>query len=232
MAFPTVLSITETLFGSDATQHLVDMPATVVADDLLLIFFVNDGPATQTTPGGWTELFDAEYSDSAVRFACYAKVAVGDEDGTTVDVVTSAAQEAAAQVYRINAWFGALAGVEDETPTTGYNTAPDCPELTPTWGAEDTLWIACYGADHNDTVDTYPTNYANGTYSVSSGGSGAGSMASARRELNATDDNPVAYDKSGSEQWVANTVAIRPAGAGGGGVAAVFHSYNMRRRNG
>ena len=38
MAFPTVESITETAFASDATAHDVDMPATVNAGDLLLCF--------------------------------------------------------------------------------------------------------------------------------------------------------------------------------------------------
>src|SRR3990172_7501836 len=50
MAFPVIASVTASSFGTDATAHLVAMPATVDANDLLIVGLANDGSATLTTP--------------------------------------------------------------------------------------------------------------------------------------------------------------------------------------
>src|SRR4030043_579774 len=100
LAAPVVRSETETAFGTDTTNHYVNMPATVGAGDLLIVVFTNDGNATVTTPDGWSSLA-SDANDSAVRLSVCYRTAAGTEGGAVGDFVTSAAEQAAAQAYRI-----------------------------------------------------------------------------------------------------------------------------------
>ena len=129
LAAPLVDSVTETGFGTGTTDHYVDMPATVNAGDLLIVLFTNNRVATVTIPGGWTELA-SDTSGSHIRASVYYKVAAGTEGGTTVNFVTSAAEEAAAQVYRITDWHGTTPP-EISTAATGTSTRPDPASLDP-----------------------------------------------------------------------------------------------------
>ena len=105
LAAPAVASVTETAFGADTADHYVNMPAAVDTGDLLIVLFTNDGSATVTTPAGWS-LLASNASGAQVRLSVYYKIAAGTEGGTTVNFVTSAAEQAAAQVYRITNWHG------------------------------------------------------------------------------------------------------------------------------
>ena len=214
MAFPVIASVTASSFGTDATAHLVAMPATVDANDLLIVGFANDGSATVTTPGGWT-LIQSDANSTAARLSSYYKIAVGNEDGTTVDFVTSATEKAAAQVYRITAasWHGTTPP-ETAAAATGGGAGPDPPSTNPAgWNVEDTLWIAMYGADDDDDASTYPTNYTNGTYTQSDNSNASASMGSARRELAAASDDPGIFTIAAGEEWITITLAIRPSGS-------------------
>lgn len=211
MAFPVVESLTATALDGDATAHLIAMPATVNDGDLLITILSNDGPATVTTPANWNLLGSTVHSSNTNRLSNYYKIAVGTEGGTTVDFVTSVAEEAVGHVYRISNWHGTTPP-EIGTAADAASTLPNPPTLTPSWGAADTLWLAGYGADATETTSVYPTNYTNGqTDSTPAGGSCT--LGSARRELNATSDDPGTFTISASEQWIAQTFAIRPSSA-------------------
>lgn len=205
---PQIVSTTGLYDRVNTTTHNVVMPAVVDANDLLIVITANDGSATVTTPSGWTQLFTTANSTS-LRLGAYYKFAAGTEDGTSVNFATSASEILTAQVYRIT---GALA-VESGTAATGTSTTPNPPSLIPSWGARDTLWLSALGADDGSiTVSTYPTNYTNGrldkdTYSSSIT---YASVASARRYLNASSEDPGTFTLTGSNAWVANTIAIRP----------------------
>jgi len=212
LAAPVVASVTETAFDTDTTAHYVNMPATVNAGDLLIVLFTNDGNATVTTPGGWTELA-SNAAGTAVRCSVYYKIAVGDEDGTTVNFVTSASEQAAAQVYRITDWQGTTPP-EISTAATGTSTAPNPAPLNPAgWDVADTLWLAVAGQDRGDQSGTtaYPASYTDGTSTLSSDGTGSCRTHSARRVLAAASEDPGTFTIPVSEQWVAFTIAVRPA---------------------
>ena len=214
MSFPQDQTPVATQFGSVATAHLVSMPASVTAGDLLIIIIEVRGTQTLTTPGGWT----VEWTDSGGA-ACYVRDADGTEGGTTVDVVSSVADVGAAQCLQITSksWFGTLAtGVESGTLATGSSDSPDPASVTPSWGALDTLFIAATGyTDDDATVSAYPTDHDdNQTSTVSGGGTNNGAaVATASRELNNTVDDPGTFTLSETEGWKANTLAIRPAPA-------------------
>ncbi|MGH7850830.1 MAG: hypothetical protein ACREOP_11065, partial [Thermodesulfobacteriota bacterium] len=217
MSFPTHQSLTQTAFGSDATAHLVAMPATVNPDDLLLVFFTNDDPAvTVTTPAGWTAIDSAAAVNS--RTGLYAKKAVGDEDGGTVDFVTSSAKRASAQCCRISGWFGDIAnGIAFAAAGPFSTSSPDAPSLNPAaWDVEDVLWYAVTGRNRNDTnppdVTSYPASYTGGTDTRAGGAATLEPwLASARRSLNAASENPGTFSIRNSASWIAYTIAIRPS---------------------
>jgi len=214
LAAPVVASVTETAFGTDTTNHYVNMPATVNAGDLLIALFTNDGSSTVTTPAGWTALA-SNNRGIAVRLSAYYKIAVGDEDSTTVNFVTSASQEAAAQVYRITNWHGTTPP-EISTAATGISTAPDPASLNPAgWDVADTLWIAAAGQDRGDQEGTtaYPASYTDGISTQSSDPAKIGvcRTLSARRVLAAASEDPGPFTIPVAEEWVAFTIAVRPA---------------------
>ena len=74
----TVESSATEQFSTAANAHLVDMPATVDAGDLLLLLFSNDGNFVPATPSGWTVL-DTEPVSGAGQITIFAKDAIGDE---------------------------------------------------------------------------------------------------------------------------------------------------------
>lgn len=212
MAFPVVDSITVSTFSTAATAHLVTMPATVNSGDLLTVLFSSAWatPDTVATPSGWSLL--SANSRTNIQFGVYYKIADGTEDGTTVDFVTTNARKAVAQVYRISAWHGTTPPEVGTAANLG-DTQPDPPSLTPSWGADDTLWLASFGSAGNPTITVVPTSYTNENDDSTTTPTAA-TVGSARRELNATSDDPSAYTITASQNWVAQTLAVRPSAGG------------------
>jgi len=190
------------------------MPATVNTGDLLFCVFVNDGGvlASVTTPPGWALITSQTFSS---RVGIYAKIASGSEDGTTVDFVTSAAETAVAQVYRITGTYGDTSlNTITSASANGTGSTPNPPNLDPAnWGTEETLWIAIASCSDPVTgVTTYPSNYTDGTYSQSGSGTAHVQLASARRENSVSAENPNTFtlNASATNGWLGITVAIRP----------------------
>ncbi len=220
-AFPSVSDITEDKDSSDELTHVISMPATVDVGDLLLLLICMNTSTTITTPSGWTELFLNAYDGNGEGIV-YGKDAIGNEDGTTVDVVHTVGVDAgshAAQTYRIAAssWGGDLAtDVDVGTVATGTSDSPDPPSVSAGWGSADNLFIEVVCATDDDaTASSYSTSYSNGVDSISGAGVNAGqTAASARRELAASSDDPGTATLSESEAWMANTIVIEPAASG------------------
>ncbi|HEY3495457.1 MAG TPA: hypothetical protein VGK73_12260, partial [Polyangiaceae bacterium] len=227
--FPELLSATGTGFSGDTTathqNHNVPMPASVVAGDLLLVLFANDGSASVTTPSGWTQLWTTPAgTTTAVRFGGYAKVAAGSEGGTTVNFVTSAAEQAAAQVYRISkeSWSGVLtgpSGIVVASPATGTGTFPNPPLLTispPNYPSTRLLFIACAAHDREYLQGaTQPGGGYTPSPALRTGSSantGACTILSARRTVEGEpqSDDPGTFSFLTGDDWVAMTLAIRP----------------------
>lgn len=138
---PIVEDHVETLFTTASTTHNVDMPSIVEPDELLLLFFGRgiDQTASITTPTDWTRLDTLTSNDFG---AAFYKIADGDEDGTTVDVATSASVKGIAHVYRIGFWFGNINGVEFSEIEQNDPWHP--PDLTTSWDTRDNLWVISF----------------------------------------------------------------------------------------
>ena len=221
MAFPTFEDATSGFNSTNSATHTITYPATVNADDLLVHWFTSDDN-TYTTSGwaaeGWTVIVDDFASTgSQVLGNCAYLYADGTETGT-FDITTSGDIEKSAWVIL------RFSGAEDpatQAPEVQTNSAVDSltvdpPSITPTGGAKDYIFIAFSGADQDAVTPAYPANYIN-TGTVASSGAGFVTAAWGTRALNATSEDPAAFVYTGTaDAWVAATVAIHPAAAGGG----------------
>lgn len=208
--FPVYISNTATeLGGADATSHLVQMPAAVSSGDLLIALIASDGVATVSTPSGWTSLI----TQAAVGASgsVFYKVAAGTEGGTTVDFVTSSAERMEAQVARIQA--GTFQSVPEAAQANNGagTTTPNPPNLAPSWGAANTLWIAATMTDNTRTVSVYPLPNNQVRTANASTGTAFTTLASCSNDVSAASLDPGTFTINSSSTWVAITIAIRPA---------------------
>ena len=209
--FPVVEGTNQNATTSVSSSIAVALPASIQAGELLIIFVSanNNAGVTFTTPSGWTQLYNVTGGGNMRRHACYYKVATGSE-GASVTLTGSTNATFAANSYRISGYQGTP---EAATPATGSSASPNPPSLTPSWGSAKTLWLAV-AADisTSGTAPTAPTNFGSGiTAQGNTFGANQCRTSSSRRELESTSEDPGTFTIGSSNQWIAATVAIRPA---------------------
>lgn len=210
MASPTVVTTAVTSDGAPVTSHTVNLPASLVNGNLLLMVFTAGVAAGTVTATGWT-FMTTEGASQSITIGY--KTSNGSE-GATVTVSTTGNTKACTSVYQISGWTGTP---EKGTIASGTSTTPDPPNLTPSWGSADNLWIAaCAVANNGSIVTAAPTNYTNLLTQGSTGGSTVIDMASAERQLTASSEDPGTFTLSVSKAWNAQTVAVQGTGGGGG----------------
>lgn len=240
MAFATVQTA-DTKSGTVTTNSnswTLTYPTNIASGDLLLAClahdggsytgasafpFENDAAITTTWPSGWQSLGARgdtlppafQNSTSAVALFVSYKIAIGTESGNfTATLGNSDTEQGGWRVFRITDWFGSSGGITTLGSGSGGTTSstPNPPSVTPSWGADDTLWVAAMAADTSRTVSAFPTNYTT-TSSDVSGGAGGATLGVAFRSLNAASQDPGTFTISANDDWACFTVAIRPAAA-------------------
>lgn len=210
MTFPTIAA-TANNTTSATTSHTVNLDASISSGDLLLVWFVVDGVETTTWPdASWLPLVDSIGAQHTTDV--FYRDATGSE-GSTITVTTGGSQNSSSLYWRIPAaaWHGTTP--PEAASGTANNNSPDPPNLAPSWGAEDNLYIA--GCGYNDgrtTVSGYSTNYTDNQTNIQDGAAGGVGVGVASRDLNATSDNPGTMSLSAAENHSAFTIAVRPAG--------------------
>lgn len=199
--------------AANVTSHTVTLPSNISSGDLLLIMFSTDGAPTITWPSGanddFTEFFTGA-NGTANKFAVAYRQANGSEP-STVEVATDGSQRSAHISYRITGHIDpATQAPEASTSATGSSTTPDPDSLTPTGGAKNFLWIAAHGADRDHSTTVTPTDYA-GLLTTNGSGANSANVAGAERHINATSQDPGSFTISGTDTWVACTVAVHPS---------------------
>ena len=205
-----VVKATNTSRENTAVEtHTINLPASIIAGDLLLAFYVIDGTSVPETPSGWTNFFSTGAQGANIQ-GVYRDADGG--EGDTVDFTsTSNAQESAHVSYRISGAINpATQAPENSTATNGSSTAPDAASLTATGGAKNYLWIAVQGHDGLETTSGFPTNYVS-TLSIESTGAGPVGVGAAQRSLNTATEDTGAFTLSGITGWIAHTVVVHPA---------------------
>ena len=215
---PEIRSTLDGTLASDSTTHNVIMPTDVVEDDLLIVFFANDGSATVTTPTGWQSVATLP-NGTAVRLSVFIRKAGPTDASSTTNFATSASEQAAWAVVCISrdSWYdlGAPAdaiSVRIETATA--STTPDPSALTVTWGEASTMFFSAHGASASDSDLPYdpPPGYQRLERPISTNNSTAGaSLALSFLQLNRTAlENPGPYEFGDSDASVLVTLAVRP----------------------
>lgn len=135
--FPQIEAVATTQITANSTSHVVNLPAGIVAGQLLLLIAGLDGVPTISATG-WTALTGAS---NTVAVRGLWRIADGSE-GSTVTVTSSASEKAEYWVGRIS---GAHASAAPEHTAAATGTASaniiKPAALTPSWGAANTLWI-------------------------------------------------------------------------------------------
>lgn len=229
MAFPAVESVTGTQFSSTSggPTYDVNLPATVLPGELLMVLFTSRLEANPdfVDPSGWTELY-SDPSDVNATPYCIVKKADGTEDGGTVTVDrggSAVGSAASALCYRISGWSEDITDVEASGKAESTNDSPDPGSLSPSWGAEDTLWLeGLHYGDDDGTLDALSTGFSNLQNQLCGAGTNnCGTTGAGERALNAASLDPDACTLSQTENWGAYTIAIRPAA---GGVTVPYYS--------
>lgn len=202
--------------GAATTSHTAALPASIASGDLLLLTFVGRPTLTGvvSTPSGWT-LLNSTDQGTNIRVTRFYRVADGLE-GSSVTITTASSTASVSSIaYRIPAGTWDTGQIPEIAVANNVNAAPDCPSLSPSWGATNTYFIADYGARSDaDPGASYP--YANGQTFIAGlvgGNGGSGSRADAAccwTTSAAGTVNPAAYSlASGSRGWVSSTIGIK-----------------------
>jgi hypothetical protein len=212
MTTPNVLDVTETALPTGASPQLINMPATIEANDLLAMFLSGFGNGTISKPTDWTEKWNVNPNP---RSACFVlqptEAQAAALAGGTVSIGLGGTPEVTAQVYRIDwkTWARDLSKVLAGTPANGSSNQPDPPLVE---GGVDliNLFIAAASyVDDDETVSAYPTNYGNGTLTLCGAAANHNATtATALRNFRAASDDPGAFTLSGSEGWIAGTLLV------------------------
>lgn len=223
-AFPQVVTNSQSSINTSATtSHNVTLPTSLVNGNLLICMVAVDLANSVGWPGGWTEFFEASVGTGQTIAGAWR--AIDGSETSPISVSTSGGTRSAHQCYQLSgAENPATQPPQVPTAATGTSANPNPPALTPTGGAKDYLWFAVAGHEVTatpscvGTVGSYPANYGNGVHQTSGGGvETEGRLAVARRELNASSEDPgtftiTAPDCSGME-WASTTIAVHPSGA-------------------
>lgn len=179
-----LLSVTETIFASNVTSHPVDMPAVVNAGDTLLIgvtFRANSGDLRSAViaPSGWTieNVFSSGFSVFNTVFALLRRTASGSEGGTTVDVETTVACHAAAQVFRVEN----ASNFQLKTSSQAGTSQIILDDMSVANAGAQTVWIGGFGSNGTAAPQSWPPTLTDFQTTTASGGSNVCRVISASR---------------------------------------------------
>lgn len=203
--YPTVAAENGGNDTTDQTNHVVNLPAGISVDDLLIAIFTTDGATSITFPAGWTQLYSKQDGGNSFNQKAFYRIADGTE-AATVNATTGSAQMTSHTTYRITGYCGVP---KCGTATTAATGNPDPPNLTASWGTDTNLWFAICGYDDGTkTVNAYPGGYGSGRNDRANNAAGVGAGV-AYKTATAASDNPGTFTLSAGVWDIANTLVVR-----------------------
>lgn len=234
MAFPSVVNTNESATTGANTAHTINLPASIVAGNLLLIILAKGSvAATVNAVAGWGELVD---ENSARGFAILYRLANGSE-GSTLGLTLSGSTKSASIAYQISgASDPATRAPELSTVATGTSTSPNPTAVAVTGGPKDALIIATFNqtneaADDDAWCTSAPANYT-GLLQKTAGTAGTNvgvELATAHRQVNTSSEDPGAFTSTLNLAWRAYAISIHPAPPGGAGWMAARRRQHRTR---
>jgi hypothetical protein len=215
---PTIVRTASTAGGAAATSHVINLPTGMVAGNTLIAMTYSrcsGAVVTHTWPNSapnnlWTKIADYSHSSGYGSLSIAWHKVVGPE--TTVTVTTSCSSTWSAIVYEVSGASdpSSLPPQVSAAATGSSSSAPNSAALTPTGGSKPYRWITVEGNyTYNRTISTWPTNYTNNQLQI--GGTSYTHVGAATRTTTAVSEDPPAFTLSGTDRWVAATVAVYPA---------------------
>lgn len=208
MAFPVIEATAVGFEESTDSSYACPLPADIQPGDMLLIFvagWTSGADSAQSTPSGWTQLFQVNNNGRLESFACFYKIATGSE-GSSVTISQNAGTFNVSTAYRITGY----GGPPEAATATGTSSNPNAPSLSPSWGRHDNLWIAATGIVNSSVIpQSAPSGYSDLLQQVSNffGNQDTPRIASAVREAEADTEDPGPFGATAGT-WTAATVAI------------------------
>lgn len=223
MASPVDAARATTNITSSAGTHVINLPGSIAAGDLLVMYLRSASTLVLTTPPtDWVKLIDADNSDASddTTWILY-KWATGSEGATVSVVYDAGSARGCAICWRITgAENPSTQPPETSTVAVGTTTANTAnpTTVTPTGGSKDYLFLAVASQDGEAGAYTAsPTNYS--TISAANSGTFQGTttnvqMGGGSRQLTAASEDPGAFTHAAAVTgWSAFAVAIHPPGA-------------------
>lgn len=207
-AFPQTVTESTSASNSDSTSQVVTLPASRVNGNLIVCALSTDGAVTHTWPGTWNERLDV--SRTGVSATVGSRIIDGSE-GSTVTVTSSASEKSTHHCWQLSGHDAAIMPEALSANNNGATANP--PNLTPTGGAKDYLWLALAAMQPGNNVATdFPDNYTDTGQEDGDANTTQSPLAWGRRELNAASEDPNTFTMT-SSNWIAVTVAIHPGAA-------------------
>ncbi len=217
MASPVDVGRATTNVTTAAATWTVNLPSSIVAGNLLVLFSRQATLVLHGTNTGWVTKVDnaSDASDDVTSFAF--KIADGTE-GATMSWNQNSSCKGAAIVWRVTgarAYDSAFVDTPEwSSANFGTGANPDPGNVVVATGSQDCLFIEIAGLDGATQTFTASTNYTN-IQNANSGSTGLATdnvcIGGATRQLTAASDDPdVMTAAAPSTGWCAFTIAIRP----------------------
>jgi hypothetical protein len=191
--------------SASTSSFVVNLPASLVSGNLLLMGVVTQGGAV-TTPSGWTLLNSV--SSASPYYYLFRKTSTGSE-GSTV-TVTIAGAGCGAVVYQISGWSGTPAV---GTAASGSGTTPDPPSVTASSSPFLSVSFAAgrYSSG-TQSITSVPSGYSNGIIGALASSGVVAAVFAAKGVAAGTTENPGTFTLGlTSSTWRTQTVAIAAA---------------------
>ena len=214
MAFPNIASYSQSdsVFSTVSSFACV-MPSGIQAGDLLITLIGADQNRTvsvNTAVSGSNWTIQSQGSPEAPNNTVTGAIITKTADGSGSDALTINLDVAdVLNTYVIRVAKENIAGANSvyvSSPFGAFSANANPPNLIPTPGAKDYLWIVAVVHDAQVVATEAPTNFIN-LVTDSAPGSGGCSWSWATRELNASSLDPGTFT-SNVEQYVAFTIAV------------------------
>lgn len=193
MTFPTVNGTNTGADNSFPDTWACPLPSGITAGELLIVIACHaDGFGFSGAPSGWTALINTVPNGSL--YVIYKTASGSEGSSVTISFNGGGPVGITGNSYRISGFSG--------SPEAASSTG-DPPNLAPSWGADDNLWLAAsYGLLSGGSM-TAPSNYSSVINSISTNYT----LGSAQRALNASSENPGTFGSGGNRAGC--TIAIR-----------------------
>lgn len=224
-------AVSTTAHSASTSSHTVTVPAYDAGDRLLLlgafdrtttITAVDDVGGSSWVEGAQDDLVNATVSGGWF----YVDPASGNASSSAITVTTGDARGCVFRVLRVTGHADDAPEsvvLEEPASTVGISPPVDFPELTPSWGAAETLWVYLVASDeHTSAASTFPSGYSGNDATASDAASFNCSLSSGYKVEAAASEDPSGLLLDVEEPHVVYTIGVRPLVAVDGGSASIL----------